>query len=100
MPSRRVKEMGGMKIGFLGLVSNNFHLRQSTGDREKYYLAEPFEIAKKMVAELKAKGCDIIICVAHMEENEQKNLAQALKGCPVFRKRACAHPEPRNARGK
>jgi hypothetical protein len=78
--SSTVKEIGGMKIGLFGLISNTFHLRQSTGDREKYYLAEPAEIAKKIVAELKAKGCSVIICLAHMGENEQKNLAQALKG--------------------
>ena len=76
----RIKDAGGMKVGIFGLISNNFHLRQSTGDREKYYLAEPKEIAGKIVSQLKAKGCNIIICLAHMEENEQKNLAQALKG--------------------
>ena len=70
----RIKDSGGMKIGIFGLISNNFHLRQSTGDREKYFLAEPVEIAEKIVSELKAKGCNIIICLAHMEENEQKNL--------------------------
>ncbi len=92
--SYRVKEVGGMKIGFFGLVSNNFHLRQSTGDREKYYLAEPSEIARKMVAELKAKGCNIIICLTHMEENEQKDLAQALKGVQFFVSGHVRNPNP------
>ncbi len=65
-----------MKIGLFGLISNNFHLRQSTGDREKYFLADSVATAKKVSVELKAKKCDIIIGLAHMEENEQKNLAQ------------------------
>jgi len=75
-----IKEAGGMKIGIFGLISNNFHLRQSTGDREKYFLSEPAEAAGKIVSELKARGVNIIICLAHMEENEQKTLAQAFKG--------------------
>jgi len=76
----RIKDADGMKIGIFGLISNNFHLRQSTGDREKYFLAEPVEIAEKIVSELKAKGCNIIICLAHMEENEQKSVANGVKG--------------------
>ena len=75
-----IKKAGGMKIGIFGLISNNFHLRQSTGDRERYFLADANTTAKKVIAELKAKKCDFIIVLAHMEENEQKNLAQALKG--------------------
>ena len=43
-------------------------------------MADVVEAAKKVSAELKAKKCDITIGLAHMEENEQKNLAQALKG--------------------
>lgn len=75
-----IKKAGGMKIGLFGLISNNFHLRQSTGDREKYFLADSVATAKKVSMELKAKKCDAIIALAHMEENEQKNLAQLLKG--------------------
>ncbi len=76
----RIKDAGEMKIGIFGLISNNFHLRQSTGDREKYFLAEPLPVAGKTVSQLKAKGCDVIICLAHMEENEQKILAQEVRG--------------------
>ena len=76
----RIKKAGGIKIGLFGLISNNFHLRQSTGDRENYYLADPVAAARKVSAELKAQKCDVLIALAHMEENEQKNLAQALKG--------------------
>lgn len=75
-----IKETGGMKIGIFGLISDTFHLRQSTGDREKYMLTNPVAAAGKAAAELKGKGCEIVICLAHMEESEQKKLAQGAKG--------------------
>jgi len=73
-----IKEMGGIKIGLLGLTSRDFSLHNPSSEKEKYYLAEPIATAKKIIADLKKKSCKIIIAVAHMPENELKTFAQAL----------------------
>jgi 5'-nucleotidase / UDP-sugar diphosphatase len=75
-----IKNVGGLKVGLFALLSNNLDLRRSTGDREKYRLADAVATARKISAELKAQKCEVLIALAHMEEDEQKNLAQALKG--------------------
>ena len=72
-----IKEMAGIKIGLLGLISNRFPIDGPPGDKEKYLIGDPIEAATKVVAELKEKRCLILIALAHMEESEQRKLAQA-----------------------
>jgi len=50
-----IKEMGGMKIGLFGLLSNRFPIDGPPEDKEKYLIEDPIEAATKMVAELKEK---------------------------------------------
>jgi len=71
-----IKEMGGIKIGLFGLLSNRFPLAGPPGDKEKYLVRDPIETATKIVAELREKNCVILIALAHMEEFEQKKLAE------------------------
>ncbi len=72
-----IKEMGGIKIGLLGLISNRFSIDEPPEDKEKYLIGDPIEAATKIVAELKERRCLILIALAHMEESEQRKLAQA-----------------------
>lgn len=71
-----IKKTGGGKIGLLGLVSDRFSLSGPPGEKENFQIAEPIETARKVIAELKKKGCKIIIALAHMEDYEQNKLAQ------------------------
>lgn len=74
-----VKKLEGMKIGFLGLISNRLHLSWSPGEEAKFYLADPIVVAKKVVTELKKRKSEVIIAIAHMEQNDQVML---LKNVP------------------
>jgi hypothetical protein len=75
-----IKELGGIKIGLLGLISNRFPLEGPSGGREeKYQIAEPIEAARKIVTDLKKENCKGIIAMAHMEENEQRKIAEAFR---------------------
>jgi hypothetical protein len=71
-----IKKTGGGKIGLLGLISDRFSLPSPPGEKERFQIAEPIETARKIIAELKKNGCQIIIALAHMEDHEQKKLAQ------------------------
>ena len=72
-----IKKRGGGKIGLFGLVSDQFSLPGLPGEKESYQIANPIETARKVIAELKKNGCQIIIAVGHMEGHEQKKLVQA-----------------------
>lgn len=46
-----IKELGGIKVGIFGLTTDD---------------KSPYEIAKNCVADLKKKGCDVIIALVHL----------------------------------
>ncbi len=72
-----IRELGGIKIGLVGLISNRFPLEGPSEEKGKFYLNDPIKTAQRIVATLKRKKCQAIIVLAHMEEEEQKKLAQA-----------------------
>jgi hypothetical protein len=72
-----IKNMVGAQIGLFGLISDRLSLSGPPGDKEKYQITEPIEAARKVITELKKKGCQIIIVVAHLEDGEQKQFAEA-----------------------
>jgi predicted CXXCH cytochrome family protein len=73
-----IKEVGGMKIGFLGLLSKQLVLGGPPEEKGRFYLADPILTAKKAIDELKRNNCEIFIALAHMEKEEQITLAQAV----------------------
>jgi 2',3'-cyclic-nucleotide 2'-phosphodiesterase (5'-nucleotidase family) len=73
-----IKEVQGVKVGLLGLISRRFPLGGPSEEKEKFHLADSVDTAKKVVAELKKKKCQVIVALAHMEEDEQGRLAQAI----------------------
>ncbi|MFH1756984.1 MAG: multiheme c-type cytochrome [Pseudomonadota bacterium] len=75
-----IKELQGVKIGFLGLISKEVFLGGPPEESKKYYLADPIEVAKKFVAELKKEKCKIIAVLGHMELPEQEMLAKNVPG--------------------
>ena len=58
-------ERGGHKIGIFGLGVNLDGYTSPQIAREVTYL-DPVETARKMVAELKAQNCDLIVCLSHV----------------------------------
>jgi hypothetical protein len=74
-----IKEMGGIRVGLLGLLSNRFSGSLHPQDKETFRLAEPMEVAGQVIDELKKKKCKAIIVVAHMEESEQRKLAETFR---------------------
>jgi hypothetical protein len=74
-----IKELGGIRVGLLGLVSDRFAGSLTLQDKETFKLAEPMEAAREVIEELKRKNCKVIIVLAHMEESEQKKLAETFR---------------------
>ena len=73
-----IKELGGVKIAVVGLISGAFPVKNLPHEKDRYFLEEPITTARKIISDLKKKHCKIIIAVAHMPENEMKAFAQAL----------------------
>ncbi len=74
-----IKDLAGLKIGLLGLISPNLGNTFSPVDKDKFQIVDYIECAGKVIAELKKKNCQVIIVIAHMEESEQRKLAECYK---------------------
>jgi hypothetical protein len=74
-----IKEMRGIRVGLFGLLSNRFSGSLYPKDKEAFQLTEPMEAARQVIDELKKKKCKAIIVIAHMEEVEQRKLAETFR---------------------
>jgi 2',3'-cyclic-nucleotide 2'-phosphodiesterase (5'-nucleotidase family) len=74
-----IKEMGGIRVGVFGLLSSRFSENLHPPDKKAFKLTDPLEAARQIIDELKRKNCKAIVVLAHMEENEQKKLAESFR---------------------
>ncbi len=74
-----IKEMGGIRVGVFGLLSSRFSGSLHPPDKKAFKLTDPLEAARQVIGELKKKQCKVIVAAAHMEESEQKKLAETFR---------------------
>ena len=75
-----IKGVQGIRVGITGLISNDLPLGIPAGEKERFQLADPFSTARKIIAGMKKKKCQVIIVMAHMENEEQERLAREVRG--------------------
>ncbi len=60
-----IKEPGGVKVGIFGLgIAFEGLVLASLHEGVRY--SDPYEAARRSVSELRARGCDLIVCLSHM----------------------------------
>ncbi len=72
------------KVGILGLMNAGDNLMTYIEGRPKLIATDPFEAAKKFVAELKNKKCNVIVVLAHVGFNNGKELARLVPGIDLI----------------
>ena len=73
-PAYVIREIGGVKLGFFGLLTPETAEFSSVGPDVSFL--DPCETAKKTVAEMKMKGAHIIIALTHLAMREDKQVAR------------------------
>lgn len=91
--ANKVVELGtGAKVGFFGLTTPATMTSASPKDVESFVFARDDElvsIAKQQVDELRGQGCDLVVCVGHIG-NEQasgslsRDLIEQVEGIDLF----------------
>ncbi|KPK95171.1 MAG: hypothetical protein AMJ94_00535 [Deltaproteobacteria bacterium SM23_61] len=74
-----IKEKGGIRVGLFGLLSNRFSGSLDPHDKAAYRLTDPLEAARQVIGELKKKKSKVIIAITHMDESEQRKLAETFR---------------------
>ncbi len=74
-----IKEIGGLKVGFFGLMTSELPVISNAGEGVKVE-GDYAKVAREMVKTLKAQGADVVIAVTHIGLNEDIKLAKQVKG--------------------
>lgn len=70
-------EQDGVKLGIIGLTTPMSAIfEKDTGYLDQMKFSSPIEEAKTQIADLKAKGVDAIIVIAHMGIENENNIAE------------------------
>jgi hypothetical protein len=75
----RVRQVNGLKIGLLGLLSNQQPLNLPPEEAGSYVLEDPLKAARIWVPELKKK-CQVIVVFGQLDSAEQADLARKAPG--------------------
>jgi 2',3'-cyclic-nucleotide 2'-phosphodiesterase / 3'-nucleotidase / 5'-nucleotidase len=76
-----IKQIGGQKVGLIGLTTPDTANISSPGD---VTFSEPFAKAEATVTQLEAQGINKIIVLSHLGYDEDKKLAAAVDGIDVI----------------
>ena len=72
-----IKKVGGLRIGIFG------ELRASLLRKEKAIQEDYFANARSIVETLRGKGCDLVICIAHIDDRNAKALPDSVAGIDI-----------------
>ncbi len=74
-----IKNIGGLKVGFFGLMTSELPVVSNAGEGVKVE-GDYAKVAREMVKELRAQGADVIIAVTHIGLSEDIKLAKEVEG--------------------
>ncbi len=73
MPPAIVRELGGIRVGFAGLITPDTAILSRPGGDIRF--DDPLPAAANAVAELKAQGATVFVALTHMSLEEDRRLA-------------------------
>lgn len=71
-----VRDIDGVKVGFIGLVTPSTHYSSKPGPDVEFL--DPIDTARKLVAELDGQGVHTVVALTHLAMSEDKALATAV----------------------
>jgi 2',3'-cyclic-nucleotide 2'-phosphodiesterase (5'-nucleotidase family) len=72
-----VKKIGGVKVGFFGLIGEKVDLGPS---RDSLLVEEPAAVATRTIAEMRKKGVDVVVLLGQLGKVENEELVSAVDG--------------------
>ena len=72
-----VKKIGGVQVGFFGLVGEKVNLGPS---QDSLLVEEPAAVAKRTIAEMRKKGVDVVVLLGQLGKAENEDLVSTVDG--------------------
>jgi 5'-nucleotidase len=82
MPATLVRELGGVKVGFFGLLTPETIQTSRAGPDVE--ITDPVACARAMVAELRGQGCQVVVAMTHLNLAEDLEVAAKVEGIDVI----------------
>ena len=71
-----IRDVDGVKVGIIGLLTPDTAKQSRPGPRVE--ILDPVETAKKLVAQMKAEGAEVIVGLTHLTMSQDRELAKAV----------------------
>ena len=78
-----IKECGALKVGIIGVITEETPVIVMPGRTEKIIFRDPREVIRSCMAELKGKGVNFIVLISHRGLAEDRKLASEIGGIGV-----------------
>jgi 2',3'-cyclic-nucleotide 2'-phosphodiesterase (5'-nucleotidase family) len=88
-----IKMIGGVKVGFFGLIGEKIDLGPS---RDSLLVEEPAAVATRTIAEMRRKGVDVVVLLGQLGKVESEDLVAAVDGVDAL---VVGHDTPVAAKG-
>ena len=72
-----VKKIGGLEVGFFGLIGEKVNLGPS---RDSLLVEEPAAVATRTIAEMRKKGVDVVVLLGQLGKVENEDLVSTVDG--------------------
>lgn len=82
MPESLIKEVGGVKVGFFGLLTPE--TLQASRAGADVAIEDPVATARRMVADLRGQGCTVVVALTHLNLYEDIAVARQVEGIDVI----------------
>ncbi|VYT91198.1 DUF5011 domain-containing protein [Clostridium tertium] len=76
--SNTIKEISGVTVGIFGLTTPETAYKTNPNNVNGITFADPIEAARRQVEELKAKGADVIVALAHVGIDESSEVVSTM----------------------
>ncbi len=90
LPAYKIYTRGGIKIGFVGVITNYDRNNRPAGKEESYVglrFPDPQQVAMEQAEEIRGK-CDVLVLLSHMGDDMDHQLAQK---CDAYDMIVCGH---------
>lgn len=77
----RIVEVGGFRLGFLGLLTPDTAHLSSPGPAISF--ADPIPTAERLAADLRQQGAELVVALTHLDLAEDRELLRAVPGVDI-----------------
>lgn len=78
-----IKELGGVKVAFLGVVDERARLQSATNEQDDFAILNPQEALKEFIPKARKKRAELVVVFTHVGNRASQKLVDEVEGIDV-----------------